>query len=164
MDMGLLRKRSLLFTRASPSVLLLLSMLPGLLLTMAYGWPKVLYSYLPGWVVSANLTSVVILSNVPDFVSIVIYCRMQQAFEQQEQEQQEQQQQQQQQQPWVEEENDPYGGIWVGGGDPDIDQNSVVGGSINDPNAVVPFQIEEEENRGRSGSGPIQVSAICTTL
>ncbi len=129
-DLAKMRRWSLRIIWLATPLYLALSIVPGILINRSHGWPEIPLKKLDRSVTILNVVISTALSNVPDLVSLAVYARMLRALRSQVH-------------PVTAEEEDPYGGIWVGeeesspgvqpGGGDEIGLQVIGGGSDRNP-------------------------------
>ncbi len=103
-DMAALRRLAIKIVWVAAPLYLSLSIVPSFVINISHGWPEKPHKELGKSVTILNVAMSILLSNVPDFISMCVYAKMWLALR-----------------PKVtpleaQEDENPYGGIWVGEG------------------------------------------------
>ena len=134
--MSELKRQSRMFIWTATPAYLVVSVIPGTMVNISHGWPRVPISELGPEVTTIRISMILVVANLPDVLSIAIYLRMWRELRKK----------QQQQDEIVQEEEDPFGGIWVG------DQEVVI---ENQEDAVVPFNVPWPPPPPPTNEGPL---------
>ncbi len=137
--MSELRRQSRRFIWTATPTYLVVSVIPGTMVNISHGWPRVPISELGPEVTTIRISVILVVANLPDVLSIAIYLKMWRELRKK----------QQQQDEIVQEEEDPFGGIWVG------DQEVVI---ENQEDAVVPFNVPWPPPPPPTNEGPLPVA------